>query len=118
MIFIIAGNHQQYRDWCMKNHHRTGATYVDNPSRLKGYDQPHGKFVGTWYERDDIYVILSLLKIAGSINDELYEALYRLAIGYKRDRVAQGYLPVALERRALGSTHTEMVYCLVSSDTV
>ena len=114
MIFIIAGNHQQYRDWCMKNHHRTGATYVDNPSRLKGYNQPHGKFVGTWYERDDIYVILNLLKIAGSINDELYEALYRLAIGYKTSLVE----PVALERRALGSTHTEMVYRRVSSDTV
>ena len=98
----------------MKNHHRTGATYVDNPSRLKGYNQPHGKFIGTWYERDDIYVILNLLKIAGSIDQELYEALYRLAIGYKRDRVE----PVALERRALGSTHTEMVYCRVSSDTV
>jgi len=95
----------------MKNHHRTGATYVDNPSRLKGYNQPHGKFVGTWYERDDIYVILNLLKIAGSINDELYEALYRLAIGYKTSLVA-------LERRALGSTHTEMVYRRVSSDTV
>ena len=118
MIFVVAGTYQEYRDWCMKNHHRTGATYVDNPSRLKGYNQPHGKFVGTWYERDDIYVILSLLKIAGSINDELYEALYRLAIGYKRDRVEQGYLPVALERRALGSTHTEMVYRRVSSDTV
>ena len=113
MIFIIAGNHQQYRDWCIKNHYRTGATYVDNPSRLKGYNQPHGKFVGTWYERDDIYVILNLLKIAGSIDQELYEALYRLAIGYKTSLVE----PVDIERRALGSTHTEMVYCRVSSDT-
>jgi hypothetical protein len=65
----------------------TQAVYVDNPSRLKGYDQPHGKFVGTWYERDDIYVILNLLKIAGSIDDELYEALYRLAIGYKASKM-------------------------------
>ena len=95
----------------MKNHHRTGATYVDNPSRLKGYNQPHGKFIGTWYERDDIYVILNLLKIAGSIDQELYEALYRLAIGYKSSLVD-------IERRALGSTHTEMVYRRVSSDTV
>ena len=87
MIFIIAGTYREYRDWCIKNHYMTQAVYVDNPSRLKGYDQPHGKFVGTWYERDDIYVILNLLKIAGSIDDELYEALYRLAIGYKASKM-------------------------------
>jgi hypothetical protein len=95
MIFVVAGTYQEYRDWCIKNHYRTGATYVDSPVRLKGYNQPHGKFIGTWYERDDIYVILILLKIAGSIDDELYESLYRLAIGYKIDKVA-------LERNRVG----------------
>jgi hypothetical protein len=43
---------------------------------LKGVDQPHGVFVGTWYRRNDIEDILIQLRIAGSIShDKMMEII-------------------------------------------
>lgn len=66
-LFIIAGNVNEFKNWCRENHDRLGAIYVDSIIRLKGTFAPHGRFIGTWYRRNDIEDIIVQLQIAGSI---------------------------------------------------
>jgi len=37
---------------------------------LRGYHQPRGKFIGTWYEREDLGEIIMQLRLASSIDQE------------------------------------------------
>ena len=74
-FFVIAGNHEQARRWIKKECDRRWASgdtavtlsdyiYVDDVSRIKGYSNPHGKFIGTWKERWDIREIVEQLLIS------------------------------------------------------
>ena len=74
-FFVIAGNHEQARRWIRQECDRRWASgdtavtlsdyiYVDDVSRIKGYSNPHGKFIGTWKERWDIREIVEQLLIS------------------------------------------------------
>ena len=74
-FFVIAGNHEQARRWIKDECSRRFASgdtsaslsdyiYVDDVSRIKGYTNPHGKFIGTWRERWDIREIILQLCVS------------------------------------------------------
>lgn len=71
-IFVIAGNKYQAEDWIKKNLEKramSGETtlsrseyvFVDDASRLRGYRDPRGVFIGTWRERWDIREVVETL---------------------------------------------------------
>jgi hypothetical protein len=64
-IFVIAGNHEQATVWMKENikkrmaNGETTVSYSDYVLRvsqetLRGVANPHGVFIGTWKERDDL----------------------------------------------------------------
>ena len=65
-IFIIAGNHEQYKNWVKKNIDRiyeadpsrsislSNFVYVSGPEQFRGHNEVHGYFVGTYRDRPDI----------------------------------------------------------------
>ena len=70
--FVIAGNHEQARTWIKQNITDYANTHgawrslsdyitVSGPEQLRGYSDPHGVFIGNWYERKDIREILTIL---------------------------------------------------------
>lgn len=69
--FVIAGTLDQARTWIRMDADRRYAAgesvslsdYValDNITRLRGYSNPHGRFVGRWWERNDILELLAHL---------------------------------------------------------
>lgn len=74
-LFIIAGNYDQFRAWRSNHINLIGETlilkqnliYVHDVHNLRGYREPHGLFIGTWYQRADIESIILQLQVAGSI---------------------------------------------------
>lgn len=73
-IFVIAGNHHQAEDWIKKNLEKramSGETtisrsqyvYVDDATSLRGVNNPHGIFIGTWRERWDIREVVETLLV-------------------------------------------------------
>ena len=79
--YIIAGNHIQYLNWLNKqtNIH---CQYVGGPDILRGIRDPHGVFIGTWYERKDIYNILVQLVAASRVDNPAL----RKALDYYEDK--------------------------------
>jgi len=67
-IFIIAGNHQQFLNYVRDKGNRSSFIYVSDATMLIGYHQPHGVFIGTWYEREDIEYLMGRLQIVGSLS--------------------------------------------------
>ena len=72
MIYVIAGNQQQFVDYVQRNiewrHHcgefsasTTDYVYVADTRSLMGIKEPHGVFIGTFKEREDISEILTQL---------------------------------------------------------
>jgi hypothetical protein len=84
-IIVIPGNYNQGLDWAEKdcrkrwNNGNTSCSLSDyiivtNPEQLRGIRNPHGVFVGTWRERDDIKdIILTLITLSYGTNDELQQ---------------------------------------------
>jgi hypothetical protein len=79
-FFVIAGNHEQARRWIRQECDRRWASgdtavtlsdyiYVDDVSRIKGYSNPHGVFVGSWRERKDILDIAITLHVSSANNN-------------------------------------------------
>ena len=80
--YIIAGNIDQYRNWAADKMSVNHCQYVGGPDILRGIENPHGVFIGTWYERKDIYdILLNLLTASRVENPEL-----RKAIKYYEDK--------------------------------
>jgi hypothetical protein len=71
--YIIAGNRDEYGAWRIKNQIYQGCVYVSGLDSLRGTHQPHGKLIGTWYNRPDIFHILNQLMVARSITGDQYE---------------------------------------------
>lgn len=65
-LFIIAGNHSQYKDWCIRaqaacrypDYHYI---YVSTPDTLRGEQDPQGICIGNWRDRSDAAQILHTL---------------------------------------------------------
>lgn len=65
MIFVVAGNYQQYLSWLHESGHtKKDSIYVDNPFHLKGRElRPEELvFYGTWRDRREIIYNLEMIK--------------------------------------------------------
>jgi len=50
--YIIAGNWAEYCDWIKRKILTPSAhVYVSGPNTIRGIRNPHGRFIGTWYNR-------------------------------------------------------------------
>ena len=74
--YIIAGNYAQYKDWLrVKILSPSTHVYVTNPDTLRGVQNPHGWFIGTWYDRDDMDLIFEVLLRATDITTESHRRI-------------------------------------------
>ena len=80
--YIIAGNHNEFDTWKKKPEIQAIAylenyfhefVYVSGLDSLRGIHEPHGKLIGTWYNRPDIFHILNQLLVAMSITPDQYD---------------------------------------------
>lgn len=79
-FFIIAGTHDQYRNWVKRNIDRiyqsdpsrsislSNFVYVSRPDVLRGHREVHGYFVGTFRNRPDIRDIVQHIRYINSIS--------------------------------------------------
>lgn len=75
-IFVIAGTHDEFkyyvRDKVLDKHY----VYVSSPDTLRGHQDVHGVFIGTWRERSDIVEILDAV-ITRTTNTDVIKDLYK-----------------------------------------
>ena len=77
-FFVIAGNYDQYVNWKNRNYPELllngqiekiqDLVYVSSIDQLKGYNNPKGMFIGTWYRREDMEYVLGQLQVVGTLN--------------------------------------------------
>lgn len=75
-IFVVAGQFDQFRIFRNQlieamveggiDARYQDIVYVNNPIMLRGYHNPWGYKVGTWFDREDINEIDIMLLVAGS----------------------------------------------------
>jgi hypothetical protein len=86
-IIVIPGNYNQGLDWAEKDCRKrwnNGSTscslsdyiIVTNPEHLRGIRNPHGVFVGTWRERDDIREIIQTLYYQSNIENPALQQIW------------------------------------------
>lgn len=77
--FVIAGNWDQFsyyiRDKVLDKHY----VYVSCPETLRGHQDIHGVFIGTWRERKDIVEILDAI-LTRTTNTDVIIDLYKQVI--------------------------------------
>ena len=71
MIYVVAGTRWEAKGWIKKDIEKkypndpsvtiSNYVYVDSPSRLRGLNDPHGVFIGSWRSRNDIKEIVETL---------------------------------------------------------
>ena len=77
--YIIAGNYEQYSLWIKKKIFSPSVhVYLTNPNTLRGVHNPHGWFIGTWYERDDMEEIFEVLLRAADVTTESHRRINTL----------------------------------------
>jgi hypothetical protein len=88
-IYVIAGNRDQAHQWMKENIQKrmasgeTTLSYSDyvlftNVDSLRGVANPHGVFVGTWRERDDLDNVFMILLSHTNITEQSHRTLNRL----------------------------------------
>lgn len=82
-IFVVAGTREQANDWIKGNLQKRqiqGETtlswsdyvIVNDPVKVRGYQDPHGVFIGSWRDRPDIEEIVEHLFLSSiHINRDL-----------------------------------------------
>ena len=88
-IFVIAGNRAEADQW-IKSHLEkramSGVTtlswsdyvVVTDVTRLKGYSDPHGVFIGTWRQRKDMEGIFQQLLVSHDITQQSHRHINQL----------------------------------------
>jgi hypothetical protein len=72
--YIVAGNYDQYCQWIKERGLSSSDwVYVTNRDTIRGVRNPGGRFIGTWYERKDAFVILTALTVASDVRNENLE---------------------------------------------
>ena len=68
MIYIVAGNNNEYRNWVaqQKTFHPSKTRYVSNADQLRGLSNIEGRFIGTCYDRPDIVEIVIHINVIRS----------------------------------------------------
>lgn len=79
-IHVIAGTYEQFNMFRQQLVYTMSAedipvkyhdiVYVSGPDRLRGYREPWGYAVGTWYNRQDIDEIDRMIRTTGSTFDD------------------------------------------------
>lgn len=74
--FVIAGTKEEAQRWIKQDLEKrypnntslslSNYVYVDSVTRIKGYSNPHGVFVGNWLGRPDILEIVEGLMLAST----------------------------------------------------
>ena len=88
-IFVIAGTVQQAEQWIKgnlekrKNDGVTTLSWSDyvivrDPTKLRGYSNPHGVFIGTWKERKDMEEIFQQLLMSHDITQNSHRTINQL----------------------------------------
>ena len=63
--WVVAGDYKQYTDWLFHNqYNRSEWRFVSDADVLRGHIDPHGIFIGTYYLRTDIRIILLQLQVS------------------------------------------------------
>ena len=76
-IFVIAGNWNEFEYYTRdKMLNSTSYVYVANSDALRGHQDIHGVFIGSWRERKDIVEILDAL-ITRTTNTDVIKDLYK-----------------------------------------
>ena len=76
--FVVAGNYDEYRYWvnnARRSDSETDYRYVDGLDNIRGQRDIRGVFIGTWYERNDIFSILVCLHMANKDNEKSAAAI-------------------------------------------
>jgi hypothetical protein len=75
--YIVAGNYGQFAQWIRERGLSSSDwVYVSNRDTIRGVRNPGGRFIGTWYEREDAMDILVALRVASDkVNENLEKAL-------------------------------------------
>jgi len=70
-IYVVAGTRWEAKEWIMQDIEKkypndpsvtiSNYVYVDSPNRIRGLNDPHGVFVGSWRIRHDIKEIVEAL---------------------------------------------------------
>ena len=70
-IYVVAGTRWEANEWIMQDIEKkypndpsvtiSNYVYVDSPNKLRGLNDPHGVFIGTWRSRNDIKEIVETL---------------------------------------------------------
>jgi len=65
MLYIVAGNNNEYRNWVaeQKKFHPSETRYVSNVDQIRGMSDIEGRFIGTCYDRIDIVEIVNRINI-------------------------------------------------------
>ena len=72
--YIVAGNYGQFAQWIRERGlSSSDRVYVTNSDTIRGVRNPGGRFIGTWYEREDAMDILVSLRVASDVKNENLE---------------------------------------------
>lgn len=72
--YVIAGNYGQFCRWIRGSGLTfTDWIYVSSKDIIRGVRNPGGRFIGTWYLRDDAFDILVALRVASDVKNENLE---------------------------------------------
>ena len=52
--------------------------YVSDASKLRGWNEPHGVFIGTWRERKDMEDIFQSLLISHRVSDKSHRVINQI----------------------------------------
>ncbi len=77
--FVIAGTLDQYNYYIRAKSFDKLYVYVSSPDTLRGHQDVHGVFIGTWRERSDIVEILDAV-ITRTTNTDVIKDLYKQVI--------------------------------------
>ena len=78
--FVIAGTKREADYWIINDLSKkypfntsmsmSDYVYVSSPEKLKGISDPHGVFIGTWYERPDMLEVIQTLRHCTRVRNE------------------------------------------------
>lgn len=92
-IFVIAGTKLEADYWIINDLSKkypsntsismSDYVYVSSPEKLKGISDPHGVFVGTWYERPDMLEVIQTLRHRTWAKNEKLNIIMDLYMQYR-----------------------------------
>jgi len=84
--YIIAGTFDEYLQWVSKSNLSLNSTIcVSSPAVLRGTQNPHGFFIGTWRERDDLEDIFMELLTRTDITSDSHRRINNIWGKWKND---------------------------------